>query len=190
MSVMWREPFDCKWNGSPTIGFPSVPYHVRSGGGIPTARHGRRTEPRLRTEIASPNEMIPAATEEKEALSKFTFQLCKKKRILSWCTMKTLPNTYMTYCNRKLDMKETWYNIKCTSIIDGGVNYRRTLPLAHLCRCCYPKFISFTFMKVMHLIMGVQWWNMSLHQVSFLTGLQDTPIYTVACKLAICTQWF
>jgi hypothetical protein len=39
-----------------------VPYHVRCGGGIPTARHGSKTEPRLHIEIVSPNEMMPAAT--------------------------------------------------------------------------------------------------------------------------------
>jgi hypothetical protein len=59
------------------IGFPSMPNHVRSGGGIPTARHGRRTEPRLRTEIVSPNEMMLAATAVKKVLFKCTIQKCK-----------------------------------------------------------------------------------------------------------------
>jgi len=40
---------------------------VRSGGGIPTARHGKRTKPRLRTEIVSPNEIMAAATVVKSA---------------------------------------------------------------------------------------------------------------------------
>ena len=51
------------------MAFPSGPYHVRSRGATPTARHGRRTDPRLRTETVSPNEMMPAATDVRETLS-------------------------------------------------------------------------------------------------------------------------
>jgi len=50
------------------MAFPSGPYHLRSRGATPTARHGRRTEPRLRTETVSPNEMMPVATDIKKAV--------------------------------------------------------------------------------------------------------------------------